>query len=252
MRHRDWEVQLQAVRDHPDIVKAAITGSVARGFGVDEFSDLDLLVIARDTRSVTNIGAWLPGAAGAPIRALHLSRYCTVLFSDFRKLDIAIFQDDEPETTWVVQDYEVVKGGAEFEAELAAAATHTREQTAAHLNPDVSIDNILLLLVTAFHRVRRGELLSAHNLVSMASDMLIALEGRNAVKTPAYDLLDPRRRIESLQPPLASEIQAAVFVSPVIGVARLASYLKVTQGAVMNEGHLKVVAYLSEAPESNP
>jgi predicted nucleotidyltransferase len=163
MRDQTTHVLIQAIKDHPDVVNAAITGSRARRAGTDRFSDLDVLLVVRDIRTVSNVRLWLPESERILICAFHLSNYCTVLRDDFQKIDIAIFPADGPLSRWVVQDYEVIKGSEDFEAQLAEAAKTTSQKTAAHLNPDVSIDNVLLLLVTASHRVGRGELLNAHS-----------------------------------------------------------------------------------------
>jgi predicted nucleotidyltransferase len=236
----------QAIRDQPEVVNAAITGSLARRTGVDHFSDLDVLLVARDVKAVADIRAWLPGSEHVLICAFHLSNYCTVLLNDFHKIDIAIFSAGDPSSRWVVQDYEVIKGGEDFEAHLAEAAKATRQRAAAHLNPDVSLDNILLLLVTASHRVGRGELLSAHGFVAMASDMVIAFETRQHGVDAAADLLDPRRRLERLQPALAGVIHECLFAPPGAGIIRLARYLATAHRAMLDKGQLQVLGYLLE------
>ena len=74
---------------------------------------------------------------------------------------------------------------------------------AIHLNPGVSVDNILLLLTTAVQRVRRGEELSAHAFLTMTGEMVISLEKRQRGAGPDADLLDPRRRLERTHSELA-------------------------------------------------
>jgi hypothetical protein len=104
--------------------------------GADRFSDLDALLVARDMKAVSDVRAWLP--EHVLICTFHLSNYCTVLLSDFQKIDLAIFSADDPSSRWVVQDYEVIKGGEAFEAQIAEAAKATHRKAAAPLNPDVS------------------------------------------------------------------------------------------------------------------
>jgi len=76
----------------------------------------------------------------------------------------------------MVHDYRVVKGNSEFEAQ--------RARVAAHLNYDVCMDNILLLMITALTRINRGELLSAHAFVAMSADMILSLEKRSIPRKP--------------------------------------------------------------------
>jgi hypothetical protein len=247
MHDRTTRAVLAAIRDHPKVLNAAITGSLARRRDVDPYSDLDVLIVARDVKAVSDVRAWLPGSARILICAFHLAHYCTVILSDLQKLDLALFAADDPPSRWVVHDYEVIKGGDDFTAQLAAAAQATREKMAAHLNPDVSTDNILLLLVTASHRTRRGELLSAQSFLAMASDMVIALERRRGGVDASADLLDPRRRLERLQPALAGVIQECLFASPRKGITRLARYLAAEHSATLDDGQLQVLGYLREA-----
>jgi hypothetical protein len=244
MRDQTARALVEAVKDHPEVLSAAITGSLARRTDADRFSDLDVLLVARDMRAASDVRAWFPRSEQVLIAAFHLSHYCTVLLNDLQKIDLAIFSADDPPSRWVVHEYEVIKGGEDFEARLAEAAKATRQKAAAHLNPDVSLDNILLLLVTASHRVGRGELLSAQSFVAMASDMVIALERRQNGVDAVADLLDPRRRLERLQPALAGVIHECLFTPPGAGITRLARYLATEHRAIMDEGHLQVLGYL--------
>ncbi|RMF58835.1 MAG: hypothetical protein D6743_17200 [Calditrichaeota bacterium] len=246
MRDEARHSLVEAIKQNPEIINAAITGSLARHTGVDRFSDLDVLLVARDMKAVCDVRAWLPKATEVLICAFHLTHYCTVLTSDFQKIDIAIFSADDPPSHWVVQDYEVIKGSEDFEALLAEAAKKTRQKDATHLNPDVSMDNVLLLLVTASHRIGRGEFLSAHSFVAEASDMVIALETREHGVDATADLLDPRRRLERRQPQLASLIHECLFAPPRAGLARLAQYLMSAHQAALNEGQLQVLRYVLE------
>ena len=51
---------VEAIRDHPEIPQAAITGSQARHADIDQYSDLDLLLVARDVEAVRNVPGWFP------------------------------------------------------------------------------------------------------------------------------------------------------------------------------------------------
>src|SRR5262245_27673783 len=223
MTHGLFEHSLiQEIKNHPDIACAAITGSLARRTAIDRFSDMDVLLVVRDVTAIANVKSWLPDAERIIICAFHLTNYCTVLLNDFHKIDIAIFSIDEPSSRWVIHDYEVIKGDEEFREKLADAAAQTRQRSAAYLNPDLSVDNVLLLLVTAFHRVGVGELLSAHAFVAMACDMVIALDVRERGADPSADLLDPRRRLELQNPRLAARIHECLFGPPGLGICSLA------------------------------
>lgn len=234
---------LDAISNHPAIQWASITGSVAR-HGEDQYSDLDVLLVARDVMAVRNVRAWLPPALKVLICATHLTNYCTILLASFEKIDLAIFAVDDPPSRWVVHDYKILKGDQDFEIQLAKAAAESRTSRAAHLNPDVSIDNVLLLLATAFQRVQRGEALSAHALLAMASEMVVSLEKRQWGAGPDADVLDPRRRLERTHRELAMVLHESLFVWPDRGINTLTAYLSRRHGEFMSEGQTRVLEHL--------
>ena len=175
---------IQAIKEHPDIAKRGhhrIAGR--RRIAIDQFSDMDVLLVVRDVTSIAKVNSWLPNSERIVINAFHLSNYCTVLLNDFRKIDIAIFSTDDPSSRWVIHDYEVIKGDKKFQERLADAAAQTRQKSAAYLNPDLSVDNVLLLLVTACHRVGRGELLARTALCRWLAICSLPLKCESAVLT---------------------------------------------------------------------
>ncbi|MGA3066252.1 MAG: nucleotidyltransferase domain-containing protein [Tepidisphaeraceae bacterium] len=243
MREQTQMALIQAIADYPAIVKAAITGSHARR-SVDRFSDLDVLLVTPDAMDVSDVRALLSGHVSSLICAFHLSHYCTVLTDDFQKIDLAIFTLNDSPSMWVVHDYQIIKGGPDFEAQLSHAAKATRDQRAVHLGPDISMDNILLLLVTASHRAYRGELLSAHAFLAMAYDMVTALDARQHGTDDAADLLDLRRRLERLNPALAAIGHRSLFAEPGTGASHLARSLLTSYRAELTENQIKALDYL--------
>jgi len=216
---------IRAIQSHSEIACAAITGSLASKEGGDQHSDLDLLIVAKSVEAVRDVRSWLPSSDQIAISAVHLVRYFSVLMDDMFKLDLAIHSLEDPHTDWVVQDFDVIKGGVEFQQQLESARSATIHDRSAHSNPDVSIDNVLLLLSTALKRIVRGEDLSAHTLISMAADMLVCLDIRNREIDSGSDLLDPRRRLEISNPSLAGVLNGALFVHPRDGIKRLALHI---------------------------
>lgn len=234
-----------AIRRHANIRAAAVTGSRARRTGLDEFSDLDLLLVADDSGAVRDVHAWLPQPERIALCAFHLSHYCSVMIDGFDRIDFAIHSAEDAAANWVVHDYQVIKGDATFAALLAAAARDAVGKKAAHLSADACVDNVLLLLVTALERVKRGELLSAHSFLSTAGDMVLALERRHGGVEKGADLLDPRRRIEHGNAALARVLHDSLFVAPAQGIRSLTDYLSHRQWATSTPQQLRVLAYLS-------
>jgi predicted nucleotidyltransferase len=242
---RNYQDILEAIQQHPGIALAAIIGSQARNQMVDQYSDLDVLVLARDITAVRDVPTWFPNPQDILICEFHLASYCTVLLKSFEKIDLNILPVDQPPSTWIVHDYRVIKGNERFAAQLAAVAAETRTRRAAHLNPDVCLDNVLLLVVTAWHRVKRGELLSAHGFLAMACDMVAALERRQQGSEAAADFLDPRRRLERSKPGLAALFHECLFAPPERGINRLAQALVKQHQGQLNHKQQVVLEYLS-------
>ena len=236
-----------AIQAHPEIPYAAITGSQAAGHRVDIFSDLDLLVVARDTEAVRDVHAWWPQPETILLCAFHLDHYCTLLLEEFAKVDLTVFSAEDPVSAWVVRDYTVIKGDPAFEQQLATAAALTQDTKAAHLNPDICLDNVLLLLTTAWQRVKRSEVLSAHAFLTMAADMVMVLEKQRMGHGAGADLLDPRRRVEHSHPEVAQVIQESLFGHPRPGINVLAHYIWTQHQGTLADGQRKVLAYLLEA-----
>jgi hypothetical protein len=234
---------LDAIRNHPAILRAAITGSHARQNGEDQHSDLDVLLVARDLDAVRQVGKWVPQDWNVLICAFHLTHYCTVLLDDLEKFDLAIFSADDPSWSWVVHDYTVIKGDADFEVQLAKAAADCRTNKAAHLAGDVCMDNVLLLLISALKRADRGELLSAHAFLAMTVDMLLSLERSQHQLEADADVLDPRRRLEKNQLEVARVFHESLFVPPV-RIKRLAEYLWMQHRQSMAERQRRVLESL--------
>ena len=234
---------IRAIQNHSEIACAAITGSLASKQGGDQHSDLDLLIVASYVEAVRDVRSWLPHSDRIAISAVHLVRYFSVLMDDMFKLDLAIYSLEDPHTDWVVQDFEVIKGGVEFEGRLESARRATAHDRSAHLNPDVSVDNVLLLLSTALKRGVRGEDLSAHTLISMAADMLVCLDLQNRGIPSGRDLLDPRRRLETASPSLAGVLKDALFVPPRDGIKRLALHVSEYRDTML-PAQVKVVEHL--------
>ena len=233
-----------AIQDHSGIASAAITGSLASEYGGDQHSDLDLLIVTDQVEAVRDVRSWLPEPNRIVIAAVHLVRYCSVLMDDMFKVDLAIYSPQDPATDWVVQDFDVIKGGPDFEEQLRSARETTDCSRSAHLNPDVSMDNVLLLLSTAAKRTMRGEDLSAHTLVSMAADMLICLELKQSSIPSGADRLDPRRRLEIDNPSLAQTVKGALFAPATEGIHRLAAHILRRRDA-MQSAQAKVAEHLS-------
>jgi hypothetical protein len=235
---------LDAIVANPGVQSAAVTGSQAREGGADGYSDLDCLLVAREPEQVRDVRSWFPRKPGVLLCEFHLARYCSVLLDNFDKVDLAIVSPGEAPSSWVVLHYEVIKGDHDFEARLASAAAETRRTRAAQRNPDACMNNLLLLLTTAAQRVRRGEDLRAHAFLSMAGDMLLAIESRTRDAPECADVIDLRRRLERVDPDLGRILHECLFGPPRVGAVRMARYLSDSHGGQMSREQVAVLRHI--------
>lgn len=135
-------------------------------------------------------------------------------------------------------------------SQLAAAARQSRDSRVAHANPDVSLDNVTLLLVTAWQRVKRGEELSAHGFLAMAADMVVSLEKRLHGLQTGDDLLDPRRRLERTRGTLAGVLHQCLFNAPDRGIPLLAKHLTERYGEALGAKQARILQHLAGRPRS--
>jgi Streptomycin adenylyltransferase len=131
----EYELMLiEAIRNHPEIQAAALTGSRALVGGGDEYSDVDLFLLARDLDVVRRVREWLPRPEKILLCDFHLQRYCSLLLEDFSRIDLAIHHISESPSSWVVRHHELIKGSIDYDAQLVAAEDETARARAVHLN----------------------------------------------------------------------------------------------------------------------
>ena len=236
---------LDRVRTNPLIAAAAVVGSNAKGKHEDAFSDLDLLIIANDVNPFLTSKAWLPRSSTILLHEVHLARVVSVLWNSLQKLDATIYEANQPATDLIVLDYSVIKGGESFSKKLEIAVGETKKR-APHLGPNVSLGNVLLLLVTAHKRLQREENLSAHQFLAAACDMTLFYERRKrGLREDADDLLDPRRRLERNRATTAKAMQDSLFRTPKDGIRALAEYIQSTFSDELTPEHLFVLQHLT-------
>lgn len=242
---------LHAVRAHPGIAAAAVTGSRARPRGADAFSDLDLLLVCSDLGAVRRLDHWLPRPAELLVWAFHLERHASALYAPLHKLDLTLMAAHEGPEQWLVESHEVVKGDLGFAQDLVRATATTHAERGAAEHRDAHLDNVLLLLATARGRAQRGEVLAAHTLLAMAVDMVLALLQRER-PDPQADVLDLRRRLERRQPALATALHEVLFAEPALGVVRLAVQVGALFGDRLSPRQAQAALALRTPPPAMP
>jgi hypothetical protein len=86
---------------------------------------------------------------------------------------------------------------------------------------------LAIVMLTAGQRVQRGELLNATSLLATAADMALKMLATTQ-RWELTDPLDPRRRLERLQPDLAKQFSDILTAPPDNGIRRLLSLIDTT------------------------
>ena len=208
----------------PDVLGLVLLGSSSgQPPGPDEFSDHDLFVVTRSgaqERFRTDLH-WLPNAADLVLSFRETAHGVRALDRSGHVVEFAAFDLDELSLARVNR-YSVPLDKADVLARMA----RVREETAARaaIPPDASwlAGQFLLELVVGASRYGRGERLSAHFRVRVSAvQHLLGLVrmGTTAGQRARLDDLDLSRRVESVLPGVAKEIESALL-EPIPACAR--------------------------------
>ncbi|MBM7506109.1 hypothetical protein ACFPER_03250 [Agromyces aurantiacus] len=209
-----------AVAERDGVVGLVGMGSTAERDRVDEWSDHDLALIARDGRQdeFRPAATWLPDPERIAVEVREHHGGGKVVYDDGHVVEYGVASLGELEG-WAANAYDVRidRGGvAETMATLAARPAPVPP------DPDRDLGLVLALALIGVGRARRGERLSASTLVRGAAVEALtrAVAARVAPEHGArLDSLDPTRRFDSAYPSVAARIEA-LLASPVEPCAR--------------------------------
>jgi hypothetical protein len=184
-------------------------GSTADAASRDRWSDHDFWVITApgaQSRYLDNV-SWLPRAGDVLMIVRHGPSRRTVLYGHRHKVEYAVFDPEEALSGKIERCRILIdRGGVLGLAESIRRQTDD-ERGAGLARPD-KLENLCLLLWTAFERWERGERLSAQRYVQFAIDSFLdLLAAHDGLSLPrAADRLEPRRRLERIEPELGREL----------------------------------------------
>jgi hypothetical protein len=190
----------------------------------DGHSDHDfwLVVSAGAKAAYLEENSWLPNAALIVAAVRQGAHYCTILDQTGHVVEFGVFEVSELPSGRLGR-YSVLFDRHGIAAELTEIAGWSPSRRA-RLDDRPECELLLITLLTGARRAARGERLSAHRyLVSFALDILLGLLRRREESSPLQwsDPLDPWRRFEQVNPPLASELRSAVRLPEARAAARL-------------------------------
>jgi hypothetical protein len=193
----------------PDVRGVVLLGSAADTARADEWSDVDLwLVVADGTQDRYREDlSWLPDHERIVLVARETEHGRVVVFDDGRLVELAVASLPELAVFRATQSRVVLdRGGvAEAVATIAVPAAPPRREDARR-----ALAMLCGRLLVGVGRARRGELLSAGEIVRSyaVGEVLVALRELHPVRAERLDLLDLRRRVESVYPEQAAALAA--------------------------------------------
>jgi lincosamide nucleotidyltransferase len=218
IEYQDFLNELTSALEADPLVLGLITlGSTADAASRDRWSDHDFWIITSSGTQSHYLDdfSWLPRADNILITVRHGISYRTVLYQNKHKVEYAVF-DQEEAVRGKIERYQVLidRRGIGSLAGAIQLRTH-KERTSALAKPDM-LENLCLLLWTAYERWKRGERLSAQRYVQLSVDvfldLLVAHGGLNG--SHMADGLDTRRRLEQREPELGHELGRIALLAP--------------------------------------
>jgi hypothetical protein len=214
----DFLEYINQVRDYlledPDVLGLITVGSTADPTYRDQWSDHDFWIIAAPGSPVIyrdNVN-WLPCSESILLSAPHEPIYQTVIYKNRHKVEYAVFDKTEIAKSKLERFQILIDRGGIADLARMAADDCTKKRLAVR-SRQCLIENLAILIWTGHQRVIRGELLSAHQyLTGFSVDLLLELLVVHGMigHEPTTDSLDSRRRIEQLQPHLATNLNRIV------------------------------------------
>jgi hypothetical protein len=211
----DYEQFLERIRLSLDedsrVLGLIVLGSTAVPEIRDPWSDHDIWIITESANRDHYLESieWLPDHEQILLTARHGAAYRTVVYSDRHKIDYAVL-DVPGLASGTIELYRVLIDRGQIQAQAQAALERTRKDRIEVLRHSYTLQNLGILVWTAFGRAERGELLSARFFLELAADVLLNLlcVHTSLGRMPTVDSLDPRRRLERNRPKLAHELLA--------------------------------------------
>ena len=139
----------------------------------------------------------------------------TVLYGDRHKAEYAVF-DREEAVSGKIERYRVLIDRGEIGSLAESIRLQTHDERASALARPDKLENLCLLLWSAYERWERGERLSARRYIQFSIDAFLdLLAAHNGLNRPhTADKLEARRRLEQIEPELGRELGRIGLLDP--------------------------------------
>jgi len=201
----------------PFVLGLVALGSTADAATRDRWSDHDFWIITAPGSQSRYLDtfSWLPRADDILITVSHGPSRRSVLYGERHIAEYAVF-DPEEAVGGKIERFRVLLDRRDVGSLAESIRLQTRgERTSALARPDM-LENLCMLLWTAYERWERGERLSARRYIQFSVDVLLdLLVAHKALhRPPLADELETRRRLEQIEPELARELGRVIVLPP--------------------------------------
>jgi hypothetical protein len=201
----------------PLVLGLLALGSTADAASRDRWSDHDFWIITAPGAQARYLetNSWLPRAGNILMTVRHGPSRRTILYENRHKAEYAVF-DAEEAVSGKIERYRALIDRRDIGrlAESIRLQTH-QERTSGLARPD-KLENLCLLLWSAYERWERGERLSARRYIQFAIDSFLdLLVAHHSLNRPHIaDELEARRRLEQIEPELGQELERVGLLAP--------------------------------------
>jgi hypothetical protein len=179
-----------------------------------------------DSEQFLNDVSWMPKTEKIIAWARHGGIYNVAVYDDGHKVEYLVCKEQAADSITVTK-FLVLLDRSDVGRRIEEA--HGRRSARQQAMSEDACDpvNLSIIVLTAGQRVQRGELLNATSLLAAAADMALKMLAATQ-RWELPDALDPRRRLERLQPDLAKEFSDVLTAPPDDSIRRLLSLIDTT------------------------
>jgi hypothetical protein len=216
---------IQALAAFDNVVGVVALGSTADAGIRDSWSDHDFAVVLRHGapgQFLCDV-SWMPNAEKIIASARHGGIYNVAVYDDGHKVEYLVCNEVAAGSITVTK-FLVLLDRSDVRRRIEEAHARTSARQKAMSEDACDPINLAIVVLTAGQRAQRGELLNATSLVAAAADMALKMLATTQ-RWELTDPLDPRRRLERLQPDLAKKVSDILTAAPDDAVHRLLSLI---------------------------
>lgn len=208
----------------PFVLGLIALGSTADSTLRDQWSDHDFWIITSSGFQANYLDtfSWLPKADAILFTIRHGKSYRGILYENTHKVEYAVFDPTEA-IGGKIERFDVLIDRQSIGSLAESIQRETLKQRELVLSRPDKLENLCWLLWTACEKSQRREHLSSQRYVQFAIDVFLdlLLIHHSLNKSEMVDKLDPRRRLEKLNPELGKELRHIVTLDPAEAVVAL-------------------------------